>query len=232
MQIMKKSLSSLAIALTCLACASAPVLAQERGAHAMAEHAPMREHEGPRMAPGHAMGPALQLDQRYHHDHYYPYRGQAVARLPGGSVSIGFRDTHWFFHGGVWFQPLGAQFVVALPPIGIVTPMLPPAYATLWIGGAPYYYANGVYYAASPGQGYVVVAPPPGADTVQPVASAPMVLPDPIVYPRAGQSAVQAQADQHDCRRWAMAQPHAMSDASVVQRAESACMDGRGYTVR
>lgn len=229
---MNKHLGGIAVALACLTCLSAPVLAQERGPHSMEERGPMREHAGPRPAPGHAMGPALQLDQRYHHDHYYPGRGQAVAHLPGGSVSIGYRNTHWFFHGGVWFQPLGAQFVVALPPIGIVTPLLPPAYSTLWIGGAPYYYANSVYYAQLPGQGYVVVAPPPGADTVQAVASAPMSLPAPIVYPRAGQSAAQAQADQQTCQNWATAQPGAMTDASVFQRAEGACMDGRGYTVR
>lgn len=229
---MNKQLFGIAVALACLSGPGAPVLAQERGPRSMEERVPMREHIEPRWAPGHAMGPVLQLDQRYHHDHYYPSRGQEVARLPGGSVSIGFRNTHWFFHGGVWFQPRGPQFVVALPPIGIVTPLLPPAYATLWIGGAPYYYANGVYYAQSPGQGYVVVAPPPGADTVQPVSSAPLALADPIVYPRSGQSATQAQADQQDCKRWAMAQPSAMTDASVMQRAESACLDGRGYTVR
>ena len=38
---------------------------------------------------------------------------------------------------------------------------LPPAYATVWLGGAPYYYANDVYYSAAPG-GYVVADPPAG----------------------------------------------------------------------
>ena len=124
--------------------------------------------------------------------------------------------------------------MVVLPPMGITVPMLPPAYATLWIAGATYYYANGVYYAAAPGQGYVVVAPPQGIDAVEPVPPvlAPKPLPQPIVYPRNGQSAAQTESDQQECNRWATSQAGAMADASVFQRAVSACLDGRGYTVR
>lgn len=124
--------------------------------------------------------------------------------------------------------------MVVLPPMGITVPMLPSAYATLWIAGAPYYDANGVYYAAAPGQGYVVVAPPQGIDAVEPVPPvlAPKPLPQPIVYPRNGQSAAQTESDQQECNRWATSQAGAMADASVFQRAVSACLDGRGYTVR
>ena len=58
------------------------------------------------------------------------------AVLPTGAVSIRFGGGDYFVHGGVWFRPFGGRFVVTLPPIGIVVPLLPPAYATLWIGGA------------------------------------------------------------------------------------------------
>jgi hypothetical protein len=176
----------------------------------------------------------LLLDQRYHHDHYYPARGQVVATLPGGSLSIGFGGGNFFVHGGVWFRPQGGRFVVVAPPLGVVVPLLPPAYVSLWIGGAPYYYANGVYYQPAPGQGYTVVAPPPDAAAAQPVPPAPppSMPPDPIIYPRSGQSAAQTEADRQDCNRWATTQPSAMADASVFQRAVAACMDGRGYTVR
>jgi hypothetical protein len=209
-----------AATLTAFACLSGSAVAQERQA--------ARGHPS---AAAHA--PHLQLDQRYHHDHYYPPRGYVTPVLPGGSVSIGFRGDHFFFHGGVWFRPVGGRFTVIVPPIGIVVPLLPPAYATLWIGGAPYYYANGVYYAPAP-EGYAVVAPPPGADTVQPVPPLPppKPLPDPIIYPRNGQSAAQTEADRQECNRWATTQPNAMADAEVFQRAVAACMDGRGYTVR
>ncbi len=178
-------------------------------------------------------GRGVMLDHRYGHDHYYPPRGYVVPALPSGAVSIGFGGGSWFFHGGVWFRPSGPRFVVAVPPVGIVVPLLPPAYATVWIGGMAYYYANGVYYAAAPG-GYAVVAPPAGAETAQPTPAAPppKPAPDPIIYPRQGQSAQQTEADRQECNRWATTQPSAMADASVFQRAVAACMDGRGYTVR
>jgi len=123
--------------------------------------------------------------------------------------------------------------MVVVPPLGVVVPLLPPAYATLWIGGAPYYYANGVYYAPAPGQGYTVVAPPPGADTAQPLPAPlpPRAMPEPIIYPRNGQSAAQTEADRKECNRWAGAQP-STADAEVYQRALAARRDGRGYSLR
>ncbi len=176
----------------------------------------------------------LHFDRRYHHDHYYPARGFAVPVLPTGALSVRHGGGDYYMHGGVWFRPFGGRFVVALPPLGIVLPLLPPAHVSLWIGGAPYYYANGVYYAPAPGQGYAVVQPPPGAESAQPAPPPPPArpLPDPIIYPRNGQSAAQTEADRQECNRWATTQPAAMADAQVFQRATEACMDGRGYTVR
>lgn len=180
-------------------------------------------------------GGGVVLDQRHRHDHYYPPRGYLAPVLPGGALTIGWGGANWFFHGGVWFRPQGGRFVVAVPPVGIVLPVLPPAYVTLWVGGAPYFYANGVYYAPLPGQGYGVVAPPPGAEAAQPVPMPPpqpRPPPEPIVYPRNGQSPAQAEADRQACNRWATTQPSALADAEVFQRAVTACLDGRGYTVR
>ena len=34
--------------------------------------------------------PDLRLDQRYHHDHYYPPRGHVTPMLPGGSIGLVF----------------------------------------------------------------------------------------------------------------------------------------------
>ncbi len=178
--------------------------------------------------------PPLWFDQRYHHDHYYPPRGYAMPVLPGGSIGVSIGGAQLYFNAGVWFRPMGGRYVVTMPPFGIVIPVLPPGYSTVWLGGVPYYYANGVYYAVAPGQGYSVVAPPPGADTVQPLPlpAPPAALPEPIIYPRSGQSAAQTEADRQDCNRWATTQPSALADAQVFQRAMAACMEGRGYTVR
>lgn len=211
-----------------LALAALPALAQSHGdGHGHPPGAP------PSHSAGHAPGPALRFDARYHHDHYYPRTGYVVGGLPPGSVSVAWRGGSWWFHGGVWYRPYGPRWVVAVPPIGIVVPLLPPSYATLWIGGFPYYYANGVYYYPVGPDGYRVVEPPPGADNAKPApVQTPKPLPDPILYPRNGQSPEQTERDRRECNTWATSQPNAMADASVFQRAVEACLDGRGYTVR
>lgn len=170
--------------------------------------------------------PHIRFDGQHLHNHYYPERGYVVPRLPTGSISIAYGGGSYFFHGGVWYRPSGTRFIVVLPPIGIFVPVLPSAYVTLWIGGSYVYYANGVYYAPAGVDGYVVIAPPAEAGTAAAAA------PEPVIYPRNGQSAEQTETDRRDCNRWATTQPAAMQDASVFQRALAACMDARGYTVR
>jgi hypothetical protein len=46
-----------------------------------------------------------------------PAWGSAVATLPHGAVAVvlGPHRRYWY-HRGVWFRPLGAQFVVVAPP--------------------------------------------------------------------------------------------------------------------
>lgn len=170
-------------------------------------------------------------DTRYHHDRYYPAPGWVAPGLPRGAVVVQGGRSPYYFHGGVWYRPDGPRFRVVLPPLGLIVPLLPWAYVTLQIGGLPYFYANGVYYQHAP-NGYVVVAPPANAETAQPVQNVPPGKPEPIIYPRHGQSAQQQEADRQECNRWATSQPSAMADASVFQRAVEACMDGRGYTMK
>ena len=165
----------------------------------------------------------------------YPARGAAVAALPAGSVAVRYRGGRYFYRGGVWYRPYGGRYVVFDPPFGIVVPVLPFYYSTVWAGGVPYYYANGVYYTAAPYQnpGYVVVAPPPGVELNDAVAAGPVANPmQPIVYPRQGQSPQQTVRDRQECNVWANAQPDSASDPGIYERAIAACLDGRGYTVR
>lgn len=208
--------------LAALACVGGLAVAQDRPAA-------LRGRDAARPPTLRSPQPQPQLDQRYRHDHYYPSRGHVAPTLPRGSLSIDHRGRTYFFFGGVWFRPDGTRFIVTPPPLGIVVPFLPVTHVSLWIGGSPYYYANGVYYAQVPGQGYAVVEPPPGAEVAQP---ATRVLADPIVYPRDGQDAAQTGIDLRECRDWAGSQAGAADDADVFRRALEACLDGRGYSVR
>lgn len=204
-------------------------------------------HDGPEHQEARFGSPHWVLDSRFHHDRYYPTLGYHVAALPPGSLALHVGADRLFFQAGVWFRPVGREFVVVTPPFGAVVPVLPPGCATLWLGGSSYYYANGVYYANAVGTpGYVVVAPPPNvtAATVQPPAPAvPLPPPAPaglMAYPRNGQSQAQMFSDRAECARWAAGQAgyeptQAGTDPArqeTYRRAETACLDGRGYTVR
>lgn len=121
--------------------------------------------------------PHWRYDDRFHHDRYYPQYGYRVTVLPPARVEIRFRGGSFFFHSGVWYRPVGPSFVVVRPPVGIIVPVLPIGYSTVVVAGAPYYYANDVYYVQRP-EGYAVVDAPPGyaeapAPAAPPAPSAP-----------------------------------------------------------
>ncbi len=123
--------------------------------------------------------------------------------------------------------------------------MLPPFYTTVWFGGAPYYYSNDSYYAWRQDQGqYEVVAPPDGsgntASTDAPASD------DVFIYPKSGQSEDQQAKDRYECHRWASSQsgfdptqsaggvPAGQSNSKRgdYNRAITACLEGRGYSVK
>ncbi len=179
-------------------------------------------------------------DMRFHHDRFYPARGGFVVVLPPGYRTFGYGGVDYFFAGGVWYRGARGRFVVVAPPFGVVVPFLPPYYTTVWVAGVPYYYANEVYYMQAPG-GYVVVSPPQAAPSQTPPPTEQL-----YVYPRNGQNEQQQANDRYECHRWATSQTGfdpTMPQAGITRddfsrknadyrRAISACLDGRGYTVK
>jgi len=183
------------------------------------------------------------LDKRHSHYRYYPSRGYVVDRLPRGPVIIPHRSTNYYFHSGIWYQPSGPRFVVVSPPVGLSISVLPPYYTTLWAGGAPYYYADDVYYQWRPSQrDYVIVDPPPET----PANSLPSEPESLFVYPRQGQSDEQMANDRYECHRWAVEetgfdpsnlgsgiqQSDLAEKRADYTRATRACLEAREYSVR
>lgn len=121
------------------------------------------------------------------------------------------------------------------PRYGTVVRVLPPLATVVTLGAITYWVVDGVYYRQA-GGGYEVVAPPP----VPVVPGAQRTF----IYPRQGQSAEQQASDEYECHRWAVAQSHFDPTAAAsgeptdaahrddYQRAQAACLDGRGYTVK
>ncbi len=183
------------------------------------------------------------FDHRYHHDRYYPSRGRVVHGLPHGYRAVKYNNRHYYYYGGVWYRPYGTRFVVIRPPIGLVVSVLPPFYTTIWVTGVPYYYADGVYYVwRSTERAYVVSeAPPESAVTTLPTTSEQL-----FIYPKNSQSEQQQATDRYECHRWAVGQtgfdptqPLADSSGTIIaekhaayQRAMTACLEARGYSVK
>ncbi len=130
---------------------------------------------------------------------------------------------------------------------GLYFAALPLYYSTLWWNDVPYYYADDNYYQWDGSAGeYETVSPPPEVES-QVETQSPAVS-DVFAYPKNGQSAEQQTKDRFECHRWAADQtgfdptqpPDATSPSAPVApdkrsdylRAQAACLDGRGYTVK
>jgi hypothetical protein len=159
-------------------------------------------------------------------------------RATGFRGAADFRGGHGFrggpgWRGGRWWPGLS---------IGFYVPFIPWYYETMWWGGVPYYYADSTYFRYDDGVGqYQVVAPPAGAEGT----TDPGIATDVFVYPAKGQSTEQMARDRYECHRWAADQTgfdptqasggvpadEANAKSGDYQRAETACLQGRGYTV-
>jgi hypothetical protein len=187
------------------------------------------------------------FDHRYGHDHYYPSRGYAVHNLPRGYGVAHFHGAPYYFRSGVWYRPYGPRFVVVAPPIGLAVAALPGFYTTVWFGGVPYYYSNDTYYLWRPEQqAYVVTDPPGGVEASTSGAAGGGGSDTVFVYPRNGQSQQQQDSDRYECHSWAAGQSgfdptrplggvdesQSASKRAEYRRAEAACLEARGYSVK
>lgn len=210
---------------------------------ALAQHAGQRPSAPPgRGAPAHQ-----HFDGRFSNDHYYYDRGYRIHRPPAGSIGElhGPHGGRYWYDRGNWYRWHGDAWVVWGAPAGVFVPWLPPYSTTIWWYGVPYYYANDTYYVWDSDQDrYQVVAPPAGIEqgaTTQAPPSDRL-----FVYPKEGQSAAERSKDEYECHQWAVSQsgfdPTLPGGGVAAQelaskrndyfRADSACLQGRGYTVR
>ena len=198
-----------------------------------------RDHWRPAGVP-----PSYVLDAHHGHDRYYPPRGLEFHAVPRDAYVVRHGGVPFYFHGGIWYRSYGPRVVVVAPPLGIVVPFLPPFYTTLWFGGVPYYYADDAYYRWDDlRRGYVVVTRPADDEASQ---SVPRGSDETFAYPNNGQSEAQQKTDRYECYRWAVDQTgydptqplggvsreEATGKRASYKRAEAACLEGRGYTVK
>ena len=164
----------------------------------------------------------------------------------GGYGGHGGRGGYGAWRGGYGYGRFGYYGGFGLLGYGLFFDALPLYYSTYWWGGNPYYYSNDNFYQwnGSAGQ-YETVRPPQIlANQVATTQSLENVVL--FAYPKNGQTGTQQATDRTECQRWATDQsgiepspadgtvPAAGSSARRRDylRAESACLEGRGYSVQ
>lgn len=187
--------------------------------------------------------PHFKMDRRYSHNHSYPRKGHIINTWPRKRAPIHYRNKNYFYFGGVWHLSSGSNLVVVRPPLGVIVPVLPPYYTTVWFHNTPYYYANDQYYVWRPDRnGYQVTAPPTTEDQAEPAYLADEIF----IYPKQGQNEEQQASDRYSCHRWGVEQtsydptqpPDNLSRETLSQqrenynRAMKTCLEGKQYSVR
>ncbi|WP_157461866.1 hypothetical protein [Chitinimonas koreensis] len=170
-----------------------------------------------------------------------PWRDPPAQPRPPQVISPGY-DPGRHYYPGHHYRP--RPHYVVRPSFGTRITILPPGYRTLWYGGLTYYVVDDIYYRREP-NGYVVVERPDYDDREMAVSGSPDEE-ELFVYPNRNQDEKQQALDRYECHRWAVKQtgydptePMGGVEASEAwqkradyRRAQGACLEGRGYTVR
>jgi hypothetical protein len=162
----------------------------------------------------------------------------------GGRGSSGGRRGGYgygrFGYGGLGLYGFG------LLGYGLFFDALPLYYSTYWWGGSAYYYANDNFYQWNGSVGQYETVRPPQNLTSQVATTQALENVSLFAYPKNEQTSAQQAADRIECQRWATGQtgidsspvgstvPVVASSARRQDylRAESACLEGRGYSVQ
>ncbi len=169
---------------------------------------------------------------------YHPI-GFSLTIMPRGYVRIVVGGLPYFYYEGVYYRHINRAYVVVHAPIGAVVPVLPVGFIVFNVGMFTYYYVNETYYLwEDDEEAYVVVKKPKGADKAIATETAGRLF----VYPNKGQSDKKQAKDRYACHRWAVKEtgtdpteddaPLSQAADNNYKRAITACLEGRGYTVR
>jgi len=171
--------------------------------------------------------------------HYHPLNFR-VSVLPKYHTSLIVFGLPYFYYEGIFYQSHLSGYIVVRAPIGAHVRVLPRGFIAFSIGLFTYYYVNDIYYRWDDDHvRYVVVDKPEGADLAIDEATEGRLF----SYPNKGQTEEQQTKDRYECHSWAVSEsqvdPTMDEDAELSQqdkdnykRAISACLQGRGYTVK
>jgi hypothetical protein len=160
--------------------------------------------------------------------------GGAFRAGPGYRGGYGWRGGYGYgWRGGYWG---GYGFGWGWPAYGLFLGALPFYYSTVWWNGVPYYYADDSYYIWNGAANGYQSVPPPGQAAAETSRQWPQGTSELYAYPKNAQSDEQQARDKQDCRNWASAQAGSGSASPTLRndnlRAQTACLEARGYSVK
>jgi hypothetical protein len=174
-----------------------------------------------------------------------PPPSRIVPRLPPGHRQYYWGGSPYYHFGSNWYRPYGSSFLIVAAPFGLFVPYLPSYYTTVWVGGSRYYLADDTYYMYDAARrGYIVTRSPYGddrdADDVDTDRGTAATANELFIYPMRGQSEEQQAEDRYQCHRWAAdqvrydptASEYRAAERAEYDRAMTACLTGRGYSVK
>jgi hypothetical protein len=68
------------------------------------------------------------------------------AAQPQEAALITYRGARYVVSEGRWYRQKGDKLEAVPQPEGVLVPALPSGYSMKWVGGVPYFHANGIYY--------------------------------------------------------------------------------------
>tara|TARA_R110002072_G_scaffold51389_1_gene137901 strand:- start:92641 stop:93261 length:621 start_codon:yes stop_codon:yes gene_type:complete len=167
--------------------------------------------------------------------------GHHIDQLPRGHLRVTVGKKPYFYHQGVYYSPQSRGYVVVGAPLGARVRSLPAGYVSFGIGTRRYFHVNTAYYLWDDRRrDYVVVEKPKDADQALANGTEVASAAELFVYPRNNQTEEERDQDRYECHQWARNQTgfdpsasnQSLSLAPDYQRAMSACLEGRGYTVK
>jgi hypothetical protein len=165
---------------------------------------------------------------------------RVVQQLPRGYRNYNWNGRPYYNYGGHWYRPYGSSYISIGVPYGLFVATLPGYSSSFYYGNSRYYYYDDTYYVYEPARrGYVVTRSPYNDDPVESSDEQP-VDDDLYIYPAKGQSEQQQSDDRYECHRWAADETHydpiddayQPDDRANYLRAMTACLTGRGYSVK
>ncbi len=100
---------------------------------------------------------------------YYHRPGYTIRTLPTVATTVTLGGLVFFYADGIYYSRYNTGFMVVLPPIGLLVPILPLGYTVFQLRGVTYYYYADVYYIWDVHHSaYRVVEVPEDDETYQP----------------------------------------------------------------